>query len=304
VIRPFNGNVFLIGKYYNEVFPEKEFTPIDSLSFEEQQNLKSVNKINYSINMLPMAGRHVEFKECGTKKIINPDVDFLCLCTESSDEIEMFTSKSIQELIKFKWDTYAYRWHFVLWLFHQIYITLIFVYTYQTYVYPTKEHEHGINLVLMVMLVVPFCYEVTQAVMVGPLEYLTDLGNLVDVIFITSAIAMGIVHTIYNPYIFASKLLMWMIGILQFRRTFFFFKIFESYTPIVIMLTDVMGTLTYFGIFYFIDIVLYGMALGILGLNNYKVPGKYRDNFWKVPEENFCDCDNTFSILTRPIPGA
>jgi hypothetical protein len=95
---------------------------------------------------------------------------------------------------------------------------------------------------------------------------------------------------------------MWLVGILQFRRTFFFFKIFDDYTPIVIMLTDVMGTLVYFGIFFLVDLVLFALTLAILGLNNYKVPGKFRDTFFVVPEEQYCDA--SFTVQMRQIPGA
>lgn len=45
------------------------------------------------------------------------------------------------------------------------------------------------------------------------------------------------------------------------------------------MLTDVMGTLVYFGILFFIDIVLLGMALAVFGLNNIKYPGNFRKEF-------------------------
>ena len=54
-----------------------------------------------------------------------------------------------------------------------------------------------------------------------------------------------------------------------------------------------MGTLVQFGIFFFIDILLFAMTLGILGLNNYKVPGNFRDTFYTEPTEQYCAADFT-----------
>jgi hypothetical protein len=31
-LRPFNDNIFLLNKFYKQVFPEQEFTPIEELS--------------------------------------------------------------------------------------------------------------------------------------------------------------------------------------------------------------------------------------------------------------------------------
>lgn len=136
MIRPFNGNVFLLGKYYKEVFPESEFEVM-----EDGEISKKVNKINYYVNLLPLATRHVGIDEETKKKsIINEDVDFLTLCVES-EEIDMFQAKSLQELILFKWDTFAFTWHFTLWAIHMIYICSLFAFTFHVYVNPMKEKE-------------------------------------------------------------------------------------------------------------------------------------------------------------------
>jgi hypothetical protein len=108
--------------------------------------------------------------------------------------MEIFQTKVLQEVVNFKWDRYAFRWHFTLWIIHQTYLALIFAYTYNTYVYPSEEYESGLNWALCGMIIVPFLYECLQIYMSGPLDYFTDMGNLVDICFIGCAVAMSFVH--------------------------------------------------------------------------------------------------------------
>ena len=58
-MRAYNYNIFEIRKHYQNIFPEKEFEPID---FESDQghNLKKVNKISYQVILLPIIGTHYQ----------------------------------------------------------------------------------------------------------------------------------------------------------------------------------------------------------------------------------------------------
>ena len=75
----------------------------------------------------------------------------------------------------------------------------------------------------------------------GVLDYITDTGNYIDLIYIYGSIAMSFVHgSSIGPYAFVSKVLMCLVALLAIRRTFNFLRIFSAFSPIVTMLTSVI----------------------------------------------------------------
>lgn len=54
-IRPFNNNLFNIRSMYSSVYPGEKFEEPD---FEGKDISKKIYKIRYSVNLLPMMGRH------------------------------------------------------------------------------------------------------------------------------------------------------------------------------------------------------------------------------------------------------
>ena len=66
-----------------------------------------VFKIKYKLNLLPEAGIHALRSCCDTHEsetinFINEKISILNLCT-SVDEIDVFLTEALQEIIKFKW---------------------------------------------------------------------------------------------------------------------------------------------------------------------------------------------------------
>jgi type IV secretory pathway TrbL component len=59
---------------------------------------------------------------------------------------------------------------------------------------------------------------------------------------------------------------MLVIIILLIIKTFFFLRIIESYTPIVIMLVNVIWDLKVFLFFYFILLMMYSLLFGVIGV--------------------------------------
>jgi hypothetical protein len=82
-LRPFKGNIFLIHKYYNQVFPEDEFKLLEDLKETEMELLDGkIHKIRYSINLLTMLGSYIQTvpKEKGSgleKRFMNEDASLL-----------------------------------------------------------------------------------------------------------------------------------------------------------------------------------------------------------------------------------
>ena len=65
-----------------------------------------------------------------TKELKNEEINILALCSDASEtELEMFESETLQDLISFKWDAYAYKFHLFGCTVHFIYIIFLFMYT-------------------------------------------------------------------------------------------------------------------------------------------------------------------------------
>ena len=175
----------------------------------------------------------------------------------------MFESEALQDLIKFKWDSYGQNFHLFGCLIHIIYIIILFVYTDMVYVQGdgkacTQENDSDGNpvstcenvtetrkfaFVLLAGIAYPLIYETVQMFKQGLFEYLSELGNYVDLLYIWGSVAMSICHYEYTAYLFSSKVMMSVIVTLAIRRTFNFLRIFEALSPIVTMLFNVIWQL-------------------------------------------------------------
>ena len=99
--RPFNDSIFNLRNAYSKIFFEERFA--DITTNEDEIDSRKVYKVNYQINMLPSLGEYMD-KHQG---LINEGVSLMDLCCES-DELDIFESKNFHDLIKFKWDNFAF----------------------------------------------------------------------------------------------------------------------------------------------------------------------------------------------------
>lgn len=71
-----------------------------------------------------------------------------------------------------------------------------------------------------------------------------------------------------------------VVVIMALVKTFFFLRIYDLLSPIVTMLTTVIIDLKIFMFFFMILIALFSLIMGILGLGNWNVEGKFRDKYF------------------------
>ena len=89
IYKPYNGSIFELRDRYLEVFGE---IPTD---------VANVQKVKYFINILPMVGMYIE-----NSKIINPSLS-LMQSLGSTEELDIFSSDAIRDIIQYKWTTYG-----------------------------------------------------------------------------------------------------------------------------------------------------------------------------------------------------
>ena len=99
---------------------------------------------------------------------------------------------------------------------------------------------------------------------VGYGEYLSELGNYVDLLYIWGSVGMSIVHITNSPYEWTSELLILFSILLATRRLFGFLRIFNIFSPIVTMLSKVFFDLGVFTTFYMILCFLLSMNWSVL----------------------------------------
>lgn len=69
----------------------------------------------------------IDKDEDGQKRVINSDVDLMGLLNKT-EELTIFDTKSVQELIEFKWDSYALSHHLVGCFLHFFYLIILMIY--------------------------------------------------------------------------------------------------------------------------------------------------------------------------------
>lgn len=71
--------------------------------------------------------------EKGNKSFENEKESLLDMCSES-EELEIFCSAAISDVIKFKWDEFALNIHMVGCFFHFFYMTILIIYINAIYI--------------------------------------------------------------------------------------------------------------------------------------------------------------------------
>ena len=122
--------------------------------------------------------------------MLNENCNFTSLCAGQEDEIEMFQSDNLKDLIAFKWNEYGFYFHLFGIFIHMFYIVVLFYYVEITYVSAVKgDHDHMISFVILALIAYPVFYELLQICKLGLSDYFDDFGNFIDLIYLFSSIA-------------------------------------------------------------------------------------------------------------------
>ena len=70
-----------------------------------------------------------------------------------------------------------------------------------------------------------------------------------------------------------------MTVIMALIKTFFFLRIFDEFSTVVTMLTTVISDLKIFLFFFMILNAMFSLLMGVIGLANVAVEGKFRDKY-------------------------
>jgi hypothetical protein len=68
----------------------------------------------------------------------------------------------------------------------------------------------------------------------------------------------------------SSQIVIIFFTIMMLVKTFFFMRIFEQFTKLVIMIKNVVSDLMEFIVFYILLLIMFSVVLGVLGVGNYE----------------------------------
>lgn len=141
-IKAYNGSFFHLRYSYSKIFPEKCFKSIDDIEngpAEENFEFDStkIRKIKYSINLMLQCGMYIKENKNGPSEIFNPDISLMNLFADT-EELEMFDTDTIQNIIEYKWTMYGRQHHFLGMAMHMFYTMMLTVYVNEAYLKETQ----------------------------------------------------------------------------------------------------------------------------------------------------------------------
>lgn len=130
-----------------------------------------------------------------------------------SDEQELFVTDGIDELITFKWRSYAKSFHNVGCFFHFAYLTIMLVYVNAVYINNTIKYGEEFGILLIVGILFPMCYDLTQLYRTGVTEYFADIQNYSDQMYVWCSVMNVISQNSTDSQLLYNKILMSIIFI-------------------------------------------------------------------------------------------
>jgi hypothetical protein len=191
----------------------------------------------------------------GEIEFVNEDVSLMQLCGDT-EELEIFNTESLQQVIQYKWDKYGRNHHLLGCIMHLFYTIIMIVYVKNSYLIE-NEDQVIYAILLAIGILYPALYDITQLFRGGIGDYFSDLSNYGDLLYIYGSLANIILQLKLGPFHIVSKIFMCIIVLLLVSKTFFFLRIFPVLTPIVVMITNVIYDLRIFLFFYLILIALF-----------------------------------------------
>ena len=150
---------------------------------------------------------------------------------------------------------------------HLAYLIIFTVYVHEAYLYRKSQEEcNKYAIALGVGILYPWIYDLIQLCKDGPKAYFSDMWNYADFIYIYGSLINIPLQVLLGPSNRVAMTVMCIIVILLVIKTFFFLRILTNFTPIVIMLTNVIYDLRQFLFFYGILCFMFSLIYAAMGL--------------------------------------
>jgi hypothetical protein len=122
-IKAYSGSIFDLRFNYKKIYYEDHFLPMEELDSKDFDSTK-IKKVVYTINLLLQAGMYIQGPD---NEKVNEEVSLMQLCTDS-EELEIFETDALKDIIGFKWDSFGRRHHMLGMATHMLYTLMINIY--------------------------------------------------------------------------------------------------------------------------------------------------------------------------------
>lgn len=211
----------MIRQHYLTTFPEVNFERPDFEDETQAVDSSKIYKMNYSINLLPYVCPHLEMRVNSNGILketwVNSKYDVLELLKESK-EYDIFKSKAVLDLIKFKWINFGFHFHLIGFANHFLLLTLLIIYDVKVYLNdglyqyvdnPTmpkgKErvridpHGNDFAYILLIGIAYQLVYVLFQMKRIGIVKLVTqpwkvDSTIYIDMLYIAICILVSLIH--------------------------------------------------------------------------------------------------------------
>ena len=117
----------------------------------------------------------------------------------NSDELSMFTTTSLQQMSKFKWEKSAFNHHLWWMMNHFVYLGVLIFYVIYVYIDNNLKkanedpHDNPFALLLIVVNIIPALYEAIYVIKYGIRNYF-NLQNSLTFVYLYGSMLTGYIH--------------------------------------------------------------------------------------------------------------
>jgi len=299
MLKAYNGSIFDIRHMYPVIFRKvwkddmkREQKEMEGLGGKKRFELKSMLakdnsgkqfKMRYQINLLPS---------------MSEDEGQIIQAIANSEELELFKTDAVKDLVNYKWGAFASSVHWFGWLIHMLYIISLQMYITKIYLADDIESVTSTPVWLYVIgfcLLYPAFYDGKQMYKQG-WAYLDDPWNYLDVVHISQGYLNLVSQFFFSPFGLLNKIMMICVVFTCLMKQFFFMRVVMSFSYIVTMIVNVVSDLRVFLLFYAVLMVSFSMVFNVIAHNDspeYRMVGSVFGNLLTTMRLSLGDFDFT-----------
>jgi len=273
----YSGSMFKLRFEYKNVFPK--LYEQEALAYDDRVSEQSWGSYDsYKRVVTKVISAYTKRKNQLAK--VQYQLNLLCSMSEedgklidavsNSNDLAIFQTDSIKDLIDWRWQKFAKRIHMRGFFLHVLYILLTTLYICTTYL----KNDFGLGpwfkdvqlLGLGVLLIYPLIYDCGQLIKQGFSQYFAQFWNYVDMFHIFGGYA-----NIYLQFVDPTSCVAvgWYSALIMsiLFKLFFFFRIQEKFSIITTMIMTCIYDLKVFMVFFTILVTFFGFCFNVLSPN-------------------------------------
>lgn len=270
MLAPYNNSVFKLRYEYPCVYKrlyrleKKEEAKVAKLKEKDPNYVSGVKvyKIRYQANLLTS---------------MSQDEGSIMDAIADSEELGIFKTELIKDMVDYKWQTYAQSQHTLGAFIHWVYVAVLMSYINVVFLKPESFDAQGVRInpdpytpllfASLVCLCYPIMYDGTQMLKQG-FDYFKDGWNYIDILNIGLGLWSVYCQLYRGTLELDSKLVMIALLLICLLKTFFYMRVVMSFSYIVTMIINVFIDLRVFLLFFTVLIMMFSAVFDVISRND------------------------------------